>query len=92
MTDLGAEGTNPLHSPKRKFSLRKPHMSGGSSGDHDPQSLRSSNGYSNTNTLTNKERRNFTEELQNLPDLQVCEIVLHAFHILLESHVFININ
>lgn len=86
MTDLFTNETNSglQSSPKRKFSFKFPHLTsssnnhngnGSNNGDKDSSSgsnLGNGNG-SNSSTLTNtKERKNFSEELKNVSDLQVC--------------------
>lgn len=73
MTDLVADQSASTQSPKRKFSFRFPNLSHSS---HD----KDSNGLpmNGTSTLTHqssgyssKERKNFSEEVKNVPDLQV---------------------
>jgi hypothetical protein len=76
MTDLDQ---NPsTHSPRRKFSFRFPNLSHSTSHDKDGSSLLS--GGAN-NTLghqgmhyNGKDRRNFSEEAKNVPDLQVSKL------------------
>lgn len=74
MTDLVSDANQQTQSPKRKFSFRFPNLSHGQhSHDKDMSPLSNSNN-SNSNTLNSsayKERRNFSEEVQNVPDLQV---------------------
>lgn len=62
MTDLVTDG-NTTHSPKRKFSFRFPHLV--HQGSHDrADSPTGSSRYMNT-------KRNFCDEIKNVPDLQV---------------------
>ncbi|XP_059614762.1 activated Cdc42 kinase-like isoform X2 [Phlebotomus argentipes] len=69
MTDLVSDGVT--QSPKRKFSFRFPNLSvAGSHGGEKDATVNGSGNNSNSNTLTNKERKNFSEELKNVPDLQ----------------------
>lgn len=74
MTDLVADGVSVTQSPKRKFSFRFPNLTAagthGVGGEKDA-TLNGSGNNSNSNTLTQKERKNFSEELKNVPDLQV---------------------
>ncbi|XP_055704547.1 activated Cdc42 kinase-like isoform X2 [Phlebotomus papatasi] len=73
MTDLVADGVSVTQSPKRKFSFRFPNLTAagthGVGGEKDA-TLNGSGNNSNSNTLTQKERKNFSEELKNVPDLQ----------------------
>lgn len=72
MTDLVSENSSVAQSPKRKFSFRFPNLSHHNSIDKDPNSATASGHASNTNTLTYSNRsRNFSEEIKNVPDLQV---------------------
>lgn len=72
MTDLVSENSSVAQSPKRKFSFRFPNLSHHSSIDKDQNSASTSGNASNTNTLTYSNRsRNFSEEIKNVPDLQV---------------------
>lgn len=75
MTDLvSTESGSVAQSPKRKFSFRFPHLSNNHTlgGDKDFNSSIGNGSSSNSNTLTHtKERKNFSEELRNAPDLQV---------------------
>ncbi|ALC40800.1 PR2 [Drosophila busckii] len=72
MIDLVSDHAPPTHSPKRKFSFRFPHLSGGG-GD---KSSSSAGGASGNLTPTHgtaspfSKKKNFTEELQSIPDIQ----------------------
>lgn len=80
MTDLVSENSSVAQSPKRKFSFRFPNLSHHSSIDKDQGSASTSGHASNTNTLTYSNRsRNFSEEIKNVPDLQVI-ITKKNFH------------
>lgn len=68
MTDLD----NPsIQSPRKKFSFRFPNLS--HSGGHDGSSSNALNGHSSNHIQSTnyKEKRNFSEEAKNAPDLQV---------------------
>lgn len=77
MTDLVSDSPATAQSPKRKFSFRFPNLSHHGSMDKDNHigSPSMSNGSaSHTNTLTymgSGKNRNFSEEIKNVPDLQV---------------------
>uniref|UniRef100_A0A1B0DRG1 Uncharacterized protein n=1 Tax=Phlebotomus papatasi TaxID=29031 RepID=A0A1B0DRG1_PHLPP len=79
MTDLVADGVSVTQSPKRKFSFRFPNLTAagthGVGGEKDA-TLNGSGNNSNSNTLTQKERKNFSEELKNVPDLQKSREIL----------------
>jgi hypothetical protein len=74
MTDL--DQNTATHSPRRKFSFRFPNLSHSTSHEKDGSSLANPG---NSNTLnhhqgmnyTGKDRRNFSEEAKNVPDLHV---------------------
>lgn len=74
MTDLDQ---NPsAHSPRRKFSFRFPNLSHSTSHDKDGSSLTGGGGNNTLNhhlgmNYNSKDRRNFSEEAKNVPDLQV---------------------
>ncbi|XP_054736937.1 activated Cdc42 kinase-like [Anastrepha obliqua] len=79
MNDLVSEPTSTTQSPKRKFSFRFPHLSsGGSSSDKASASNGSSTagGSASANAAVQKslspysKKKNFTEELESIPDLQ----------------------
>lgn len=81
MTDL--DQNSSTHSPKKKFSFRFPHLSHSAGHERDGSSTsNAANGnlslhLQNTNY---KERKNFSEEAKNAPDLQVSfEIFLNYF-------------
>ena len=75
MTDLVSDHTQVAQSPKRKFSFRFPHLSHHGSSDKDTASASYYNGNSGHLTQS-KERKNFSEELKSIPDLQVCVILI----------------
>ncbi|XP_059614763.1 activated Cdc42 kinase-like isoform X3 [Phlebotomus argentipes] len=86
MTDLVSDGVT--QSPKRKFSFRFPNLSvAGSHGGEKDATVNGSGNNSNSNTLTNKERKNFSEELKNVPDLQssITEEHRQAYNSLVEK-------
>ncbi|XP_061402876.1 activated Cdc42 kinase-like, partial [Musca vetustissima] len=79
MCDLVSDQTPSTQSPKRKFSFRFPHLSGGhgssGSGDKSHGSSLHSSGTSGSTTNVNSlsphsKKKNFTEELKSIPDLQ----------------------
>ncbi|XP_055685695.1 activated Cdc42 kinase-like isoform X2 [Lutzomyia longipalpis] len=90
MTDLVSDGVSVAQSPKRKFSFRFPNLTAANAhgmGEKDP-TLNGGGNNSNTNTLTNsKERKNFSEELKNVPDLQssITEEHRQAYNSLVEK-------
>ncbi|XP_055921470.1 activated Cdc42 kinase-like isoform X1 [Eupeodes corollae] len=72
MTDLVSDQTPSVQSPKRKFSFRFPHLSH-HHGANDKHSAGPSTGHNgNAGPLSSyaKEKKNFTEELKSIPDLQ----------------------
>jgi hypothetical protein len=74
MTDL--DQNSSTHSPRRKFSFRFPNLSHSTSHDKDGSTHNGSNGHSTLNHhqgmhYAGKDRRNFSEEAKNVPDLQV---------------------
>lgn len=74
MTDL--DQNLPTHSPRRKFSFRFPNLSHSTSHDKDGTST-NGGGISTLNHhqgLHYKDRRNFSEEAKNVPDLQVSSV------------------
>lgn len=75
MTDLDQPST---HSPRRKnFSFRFPNLSHSTSHDKDSSQM-NGNGSHTLNQGLNyagKDRRNFSEEAKNVPDLQVSVLV-----------------
>lgn len=81
MTDL--DQNSSTHSPRRKFSFRFPNLSHSTSHDKDGSSLTSGGGHNTLNHhqtghYLSKERRNFSQEAKNVPDLQV-SISSHPF-------------
>lgn len=74
MTDLDQ---NAQASPRRKFSFKFPNLSHSTS--HDKESMHSRNGANNTLNhhhglnYAGRDRRNFSEEAKNVPDLQVSQ-------------------
>lgn len=77
MCDLVSDQTPSTQSPKRKFSFRFPHLSGhhGShSGDKHGSGATGSSSHSGNNIGSlspHSKKKNFTEELKSIPDLQV---------------------
>jgi hypothetical protein len=69
MTDL--DQNSSTHSPKKKFSFRFPHLS--HSAGHDGSSSNAANGNLSLHlqNANYKEKKNFSEEAKNAPDLQV---------------------
>lgn len=67
-------------SPKRKFSFKFPHLSSSSNAsEKDGGSSAGGGNSSNSSTLTHsKERKNFSEELRNVSDLQVCLLFINS--------------
>ncbi|XP_023164753.2 activated Cdc42 kinase-like isoform X2 [Drosophila hydei] len=77
MIDLVTDHAPATHSPKRKFSFRFPHLSSGSGGGGDKSSgvLGGAAGSSaltptHGNASPFSKKKNFTEELQSIPDIQ----------------------
>lgn len=74
MCDLVSDQPPPTQSPKRKFSFRFPHLSGHGDKSHQSGGNSSGNGGSSSqmNSLSpHSKKKNFTEELKSIPDLQV---------------------
>lgn len=76
MIDLVSDQTPAIHSPKRKFSFRFPHLSNSSGGDKaGALGGGGASGSAHTPTHGNaspfSKKKNFTEELQSIPDIQV---------------------
>ncbi|KAL7738644.1 hypothetical protein ACLKA6_006934 [Drosophila palustris] len=75
MVDLVSDHTPATHSPKRKFSFRFPHLS---SGGNDKSNSIGAGGATGSSALTPThgsaspftKKKNFTEELQSIPDIQ----------------------
>lgn len=65
MTDLAADGSS-THSPKRKFSFRFPHLAHQSSHDE-----RANSPIGHNSKMYASTKRNFCDEIKNVPDLQV---------------------
>ncbi|KAH8402250.1 hypothetical protein KR009_010708, partial [Drosophila setifemur] len=96
MIDLVSDHTPAIHSPKRKFSFRFPHLSnssdksgalggGGASGSgHNPT-------HGNASPFSKK--KNFTEELQSIPDIQslIGKEGLEAYNSLIERKALLDI-
>ncbi|XP_064541462.1 activated Cdc42 kinase-like isoform X1 [Drosophila montana] len=75
MIDLVSDHTPATHSPKRKFSFRFPHLSSGGGGDKSSGVLGGAAGGSaltptHGNASPFSKKKNFTEELQSIPDIQ----------------------
>ncbi|KAH8277758.1 hypothetical protein KR018_005551, partial [Drosophila ironensis] len=68
MIDLVSDQTPATHSPKRKFSLRFPHLS--NSGDKSGAQGTGGSALSHGNASPFSKKKNFTEELQSIPDIQ----------------------
>ncbi|KAI8038703.1 hypothetical protein M5D96_008611 [Drosophila gunungcola] len=73
MIDLVSDQTPAIHSPKRKFSFRFPHLSNNGGGDK-AGGIGGASGSAHTPTHGNaspfSKKKNFTEELQSIPDIQ----------------------
>lgn len=69
MTDLVSDSTS-AHSPRRKFSFRFPHLAHHQSVDKDTASPTAQSHHAKGAHSVNR-ARNFTDEIKNLPDLQV---------------------
>uniref|UniRef100_W4VRT2 non-specific protein-tyrosine kinase n=1 Tax=Corethrella appendiculata TaxID=1370023 RepID=W4VRT2_9DIPT len=93
MTDLVSDPHTTTQSPKRKFSFRFPHMHHSThNNDKDLQQQSSSSSASSYHSSTlanfyNKEKRNFSEEVKNVPDLQstITEEHRQAYNNLVEN-------
>ncbi|XP_036331328.1 activated Cdc42 kinase-like isoform X4 [Rhagoletis pomonella] len=78
MNDLVSDQTSNTQSPKRKFSFRFPHLTSGGGSDKTSGSNGSptAGGSSSANAAAQKslspysKKKNFTEELESIPDLQ----------------------
>lgn len=75
MIDLVSDHTPATHSPKRKFSFRFPHLSSGGN-DKSNSVVGGATGNSaltptHGNASPFSKKKNFTEELQSIPDIQV---------------------
>ena len=87
MTDLVSDTPQVAQSPKRKFSFRFPNLSHHSSIDKTGPgaggvgtSLNGNHSSGNGNHQHHKGGRNFSEELKNVPDLQVNFIFIHFIY------------
>ncbi|XP_030372874.1 activated Cdc42 kinase-like isoform X2 [Scaptodrosophila lebanonensis] len=98
MVDLVSEHAPATHSPKRKFSFRFPHLS--SSGDKSSGGAptgTSGSGGAHTPTHGNaspfSKKKNFTEELQSIPDIQslIGEEGREAYNSLIERRNMLDI-
>lgn len=71
MTDL--DQNVATQSPKKKFSFRFPNLSHSTGHERDGLSSNVTNGHSSSHqqNINYKEKRNFTQEAKNAPDLQV---------------------
>lgn len=77
MTDLVSDTPPVAQSPKRKFSFRFPNLSNHGTVGSDKDNNIGNGIASNTNILSNTNRtRNFTEEINNVPDLQVSNLII----------------
>lgn len=91
MTDLVNDST--AQSPKRKFSFRFPHLVHHSSSGGDKDSSSSGNGQ-HSKGIHGAKMRNFSEEVRNVPDLQVKFLennnhnITHTL-LLMNAHTFI---
>ncbi|CAD7077648.1 unnamed protein product [Hermetia illucens] len=79
MNDLVSQDSPSTQSPRRKFSFRFPNLTHHSL-DKDNTGLASGSHYNgNSGTMThNKDRKNFSDELKNIPDLQFSEYLNDA--------------
>lgn len=80
MNDLVSQDSPSTQSPRRKFSFRFPNLTHHSL-DKDNTGLASGSHYNgNSGTMThNKDRKNFSDELKNIPDLQVSPSLFRIF-------------
>lgn len=86
MTDLDQ---NSNQSPRRKFSFRFPNLS--SNHDKDNPGAQMMSGTLTHQNNSSKERRNFSEDVKNVPDLQVSTNFKYFLHFLelLQSSIYI---
>ncbi|XP_055839977.1 activated Cdc42 kinase-like isoform X3 [Episyrphus balteatus] len=88
MTDLVSDQTPNVQSPKRKFSFRFPHLSHhhGANDKHNAGPSTGHNGNAGPLSSYAKEKKNFTEELKSIPDLQntITEEGREAYNSLIE--------
>jgi hypothetical protein len=69
MTDL--DQNSSTQSPRRKFSFRFPNLSHSTNHDGLSQTGNMNGNNAHQQNINYKERRNFSEEAKNVPDLQV---------------------
>nr|XP_017031433.1 activated Cdc42 kinase-like isoform X2 [Drosophila kikkawai] len=98
MIDLVSDQTPAIHSPKRKFSFRFPHLSNSSGGDKaGAMGSGGASGSAHTPTHGNaspfSKKKNFTEELQSIPDIQslIGKEGLEAYNSLIERKALLDI-
>lgn len=83
MTDLVSDAP-VAQSPKRKFSFRFPNLSSHTDRDANRNGEATASGACSSNSAAQR-NRNFSEELYNVPDLQVCSfwiLIQHWFRVL----------
>ncbi|XP_052840727.1 activated Cdc42 kinase-like isoform X2 [Drosophila gunungcola] len=96
MIDLVSDQTPAIHSPKRKFSFRFPHLSNNGGGDK-AGGIGGASGSAHTPTHGNaspfSKKKNFTEELQSIPDIQslIGKEGLEAYNSLIERKALLDI-
>ncbi|XP_037713243.1 activated Cdc42 kinase-like isoform X2 [Drosophila subpulchrella] len=96
MIDLVSDQTPAIHSPKRKFSFRFPHLSNNGASDK-ASGLGGASGSAHTPTHGNaspfSKKKNFTEELQSIPDIQslIGKEGLEAYNSLIERKALLDI-
>ncbi|XP_017053854.1 activated Cdc42 kinase-like isoform X2 [Drosophila ficusphila] len=96
MIDLVSDQTPAMHSPKRKFSFRFPHLSN-NGGAEKASGLGGASGSAHTPTHGNaspfSKKKNFTEELQSIPDIQslIGKEGLEAYNTLIERKALLDI-
>lgn len=94
MTDLVSDQTPNVQSPKRKFSFRFPHLSHhhGANDKHNAGPSSGHNGNAGPLSAYAKEKRNFSEELKSIPDLQntITEEGREAYNSLIEGKSSMN--
>ncbi|EDW90669.2 activated Cdc42 kinase-like isoform X2 [Drosophila yakuba] len=95
MIDLVSDQTPVIHSPKRKFSFRFPHLSNNGSGDKAGGLGASGSAHTPThgNASPFSKKKNFTEELQSIPDIQslIGKEGLEAYNSLIERKALLDI-
>ncbi|XP_016984888.1 activated Cdc42 kinase-like isoform X2 [Drosophila rhopaloa] len=95
MIDLVSDQTPAIHSPKRKFSFRFPHLSNNGGGDKSGGLGASGSGHTPThgNASPFSKKKNFTEELQSIPDIQslIGKEGLEAYNSLIERKALLDI-